>query len=141
MKVVCKVFNFFLLFFYIFFNVCHLTMAHHLTPHRVLRNWKDYVDFFLKLKNCANSNPKLYIVYNFSLFLHLLFWLFNIYRTSTLTHLCAAGEFWRPSCEPRWWDQGVNVMKVRNSDGLSFAVPIDYVVKIVDRFKRNGYAL
>ena len=36
---------------------------------------------------------------------------------------------------------GVNVMKVRNADGLSFAVPIDYVVKIVDRFKRNGYAL
>jgi len=36
---------------------------------------------------------------------------------------------------------GVNVMKVRNADGLSFAVPIDSVVKIVDNFKRNGYAL
>ncbi|XP_025791307.1 putative protease Do-like 14 isoform X2 [Panicum hallii] len=33
---------------------------------------------------------------------------------------------------------GVNVMKVRNADGLSFAVPIDSVVKIVDNFKRNG---
>nr|CAB3489525.1 unnamed protein product [Digitaria exilis] len=33
---------------------------------------------------------------------------------------------------------GVNVMKVRNADGLSFAVPIDSVVKIVDNFKKNG---
>lgn len=36
---------------------------------------------------------------------------------------------------------GVNVMKVRNADGLSFAVPIDSVIKIVDNFNKNGYAL
>ena len=35
---------------------------------------------------------------------------------------------------------GVNVMKVRNAEGFSFAVPIDCVVKIVVPFKRNGYA-
>uniref|UniRef100_A0A804NKV9 PDZ domain-containing protein n=1 Tax=Zea mays TaxID=4577 RepID=A0A804NKV9_MAIZE len=33
---------------------------------------------------------------------------------------------------------GVNVMKVRNADGLSFAVPIDSVIKIVDNFNKNG---
>lgn len=33
---------------------------------------------------------------------------------------------------------GVNVMKVRAADGLSFSVPIDYVVKIVEHFKKNG---
>ncbi|WVZ53416.1 hypothetical protein U9M48_004362, partial [Paspalum notatum var. saurae] len=33
---------------------------------------------------------------------------------------------------------GVNVMKVWNADGLSFAVPIDSVVKIIDNFKKNG---
>jgi HtrA serine peptidase 2 len=36
---------------------------------------------------------------------------------------------------------GVNVMKVWAADGLSFAVPIDSIVKIVEHFKRNGYAL
>lgn len=35
---------------------------------------------------------------------------------------------------------GVNVMKVLAADGLSFAVPIDSVVKIVENFKKNGYA-
>ncbi|TVU03623.1 hypothetical protein EJB05_50810, partial [Eragrostis curvula] len=33
---------------------------------------------------------------------------------------------------------GVNVMKVMAADGLSFAVPIDSVVKIVENFKKNG---
>ncbi|KAL6660792.1 hypothetical protein ACP70R_001827 [Stipagrostis hirtigluma subsp. patula] len=33
---------------------------------------------------------------------------------------------------------GINVMKVRDADGLSFAVPIDSVVKIVENFKKNG---
>ncbi|CAD6257595.1 unnamed protein product [Miscanthus lutarioriparius] len=33
---------------------------------------------------------------------------------------------------------GVNVMKVWNADGLSFAVPIDSVIKIVENFKKNG---
>ncbi|XP_020147066.1 putative protease Do-like 14 isoform X1 [Aegilops tauschii subsp. strangulata] len=33
---------------------------------------------------------------------------------------------------------GVNVMKLRDADGLSFSVPIDYVVKIVEHFKKNG---
>ncbi|XP_047087820.1 putative protease Do-like 14 [Lolium rigidum] len=33
---------------------------------------------------------------------------------------------------------GVNVMKVWDADGLSFAVPIDSIVKIVEHFKRNG---
>ncbi|KQJ88753.1 putative protease Do-like 14 isoform X2 [Brachypodium distachyon] len=33
---------------------------------------------------------------------------------------------------------GVNVMKVMAADGLSFAVPIDSVVKIVEHFKKNG---
>lgn len=35
---------------------------------------------------------------------------------------------------------GVNVMKVWAADGLSFAVPIDSIVKIVENFKKNGYA-
>lgn len=34
---------------------------------------------------------------------------------------------------------GVNIMKVLAADGLSFAVPIDSVTKILDHFKRNGY--
>uniref|UniRef100_A0A453HFP6 PDZ domain-containing protein n=1 Tax=Aegilops tauschii subsp. strangulata TaxID=200361 RepID=A0A453HFP6_AEGTS len=29
-------------------------------------------------------------------------------------------------------------MKLRDADGLSFSVPIDYVVKIVEHFKKNG---
>ncbi|KAI5326417.1 hypothetical protein L3X38_035491 [Prunus dulcis] len=33
---------------------------------------------------------------------------------------------------------GVNIMKVLAADGLSFAVPIDSVTKILDHFKRNG---
>ncbi|WOL14303.1 protease Do-like 14 isoform X1 [Canna indica] len=33
---------------------------------------------------------------------------------------------------------GVNVMKVAAADGLSFAVPIDSVTKIVEQFKKNG---
>ncbi|KAF0895256.1 hypothetical protein E2562_008586 [Oryza meyeriana var. granulata] len=33
---------------------------------------------------------------------------------------------------------GVNVMKVWAADGLSFAVPIDSIVKIVENFKKNG---
>lgn len=36
---------------------------------------------------------------------------------------------------------GVNVMKVWAADGLSFAVPIDSIVKIVENFKKNGYTL
>ncbi|KAJ3671534.1 hypothetical protein LUZ60_007613 [Juncus effusus] len=33
---------------------------------------------------------------------------------------------------------GVNVMKVLSADGVSFAVPIDSVVKIMDHFERRG---
>ncbi|KAL8151371.1 hypothetical protein V2J09_021179 [Rumex salicifolius] len=33
---------------------------------------------------------------------------------------------------------GVNIMKVLAADGLSFAVPIDSVSKIVEHFKKNG---
>ncbi|GAA0148494.1 kinase modulator [Lithospermum erythrorhizon] len=33
---------------------------------------------------------------------------------------------------------GVNFLKVANADGLSFAVPIDSVSKIIEHFKRNG---
>lgn len=36
---------------------------------------------------------------------------------------------------------GVNIMKVLGADGLSFAVPIDSVSKIIEHFKKNGYAL
>jgi hypothetical protein len=35
---------------------------------------------------------------------------------------------------------GVNVMKVVAADGLSFAVPIDSIMKIMENFKKNGYA-
>ena len=34
---------------------------------------------------------------------------------------------------------GVNIMKVAAADGLSFAVPIDSVVKIIEQFRKNGY--
>nr|XP_029122434.1 putative protease Do-like 14 isoform X2 [Elaeis guineensis] len=33
---------------------------------------------------------------------------------------------------------GVNIMKVAAADGLSFAVPIDSVVKIIEQFRKNG---
>ncbi|XP_077229190.1 trypsin family protein with PDZ domain-containing protein isoform X2 [Tasmannia lanceolata] len=33
---------------------------------------------------------------------------------------------------------GVNIMKILAADGLSFAVPIDSVAKIIDHFKKNG---
>uniref|UniRef100_A0A5B7AZ55 Putative protease Do-like 14 n=1 Tax=Davidia involucrata TaxID=16924 RepID=A0A5B7AZ55_DAVIN len=33
---------------------------------------------------------------------------------------------------------GVNIMKVLAADGLSFAVPIDSVSKIIEHFKKNG---
>ncbi|URE38485.1 Trypsin [Musa troglodytarum] len=33
---------------------------------------------------------------------------------------------------------GVNIMKVAAADGLSFAVPIDSVIKIVEQFRKNG---
>ncbi|KAL5783899.1 hypothetical protein ACOSP7_008928 [Xanthoceras sorbifolium] len=33
---------------------------------------------------------------------------------------------------------GVNIMKVLAADGLSFAVPVDSVAKIVEHFKKNG---
>ncbi|MQL93005.1 hypothetical protein Taro_025631 [Colocasia esculenta] len=33
---------------------------------------------------------------------------------------------------------GINIMKVADAAGLSFAVPIDSVVKIVEQFKKNG---
>ncbi|XP_020107086.1 putative protease Do-like 14 isoform X2 [Ananas comosus] len=33
---------------------------------------------------------------------------------------------------------GINVMKVAAADGLSFAVPIDSVVKIIEHFKKRG---
>ena len=36
---------------------------------------------------------------------------------------------------------GVNNMKVLVADGLSFAVPIDSVSKIIDQFKKKGYCL
>jgi len=36
---------------------------------------------------------------------------------------------------------GVNNMKVLNADGLCFAVPIDSVNKIIDQFKKKGYAV
>lgn len=35
---------------------------------------------------------------------------------------------------------GVNIMKILAADGLSFAVPIDSVAKIVEQFRKNGYA-
>ena len=34
---------------------------------------------------------------------------------------------------------GVNIMKVADAAGLSFAVPIDSVVKIIEQFKEKGY--
>lgn len=34
---------------------------------------------------------------------------------------------------------GINIMKVAAADGLSFAVPIDSVVKIIGQFRKNGY--
>ncbi|EXB75761.1 Putative protease Do-like 14 [Morus notabilis] len=34
---------------------------------------------------------------------------------------------------------GVNIMKVYAADGLSFAVPIDSVTKIIEHFKKRGY--
>lgn len=36
---------------------------------------------------------------------------------------------------------GVNIMKVFGADGLSFAVPIDSVSKIIEHFKKSGYVL
>lgn len=33
---------------------------------------------------------------------------------------------------------GINMLKVVNADGLSFAVPIDSAVKIIEHFKKNG---
>ncbi|XP_073007254.1 putative protease Do-like 14 isoform X1 [Typha latifolia] len=33
---------------------------------------------------------------------------------------------------------GLNVMKLADADGLSFAVPIDSVIKIIEHFKKNG---
>ncbi|KAJ4956445.1 hypothetical protein NE237_013228 [Protea cynaroides] len=33
---------------------------------------------------------------------------------------------------------GINIMKILAADGLSFAVPIDSVAKIVEHFKKNG---
>lgn len=36
---------------------------------------------------------------------------------------------------------GVNIMKVAAADGLSFAVPIDSVIKIIEQFRKNGYAV
>ncbi|XP_008801368.1 putative protease Do-like 14 isoform X2 [Phoenix dactylifera] len=33
---------------------------------------------------------------------------------------------------------GINIMKVAAADGLSFAVPIDSVVKIIEQFMKNG---
>ncbi|ONK55496.1 uncharacterized protein A4U43_UnF2450 [Asparagus officinalis] len=33
---------------------------------------------------------------------------------------------------------GINIMKLLNADGLSFAVPIDSAVKIIEHFKKNG---
>jgi len=36
---------------------------------------------------------------------------------------------------------GVNIMKVLGADGLSFAVPIDSVSKIIEHFKKSGYVL
>ena len=36
---------------------------------------------------------------------------------------------------------GVNIMKVLAADGLSFAVPIDLVSKIIQHFKKSGYVL
>ncbi|KAH7681172.1 Peptidase Do protein [Dioscorea alata] len=33
---------------------------------------------------------------------------------------------------------GINIMKVANADGLSFAVPIDSAAKIMEQFKKNG---
>ncbi|XP_042431142.1 putative protease Do-like 14 isoform X1 [Zingiber officinale] len=33
---------------------------------------------------------------------------------------------------------GVNIMKVAAADGLSFAVPIDSVIKIIEQFRKNG---
>lgn len=35
---------------------------------------------------------------------------------------------------------GVNIMKVSGADGLNFAVPVDSVSKIIEHFKKNGYA-
>lgn len=34
---------------------------------------------------------------------------------------------------------GVNIMKVLAADGLSFSVPIDSVIKIIEYFKKSGY--
>lgn len=36
---------------------------------------------------------------------------------------------------------GVNIMKVLAADGLSFAVPIDSIAKIMEHFRKNGYVL
>lgn len=33
----------------------------------------------------------------------------------------------------------MNVMKVMAADGLSFAVPIDVVAKIMEHFRKRGY--
>lgn len=35
---------------------------------------------------------------------------------------------------------GVNIMKVLAADGLGFSVPIDSVSKIIEHFKKSGYA-
>ena len=36
---------------------------------------------------------------------------------------------------------GVNNMKALAADGLSFSVPIDSVIKIIDHFKKRGYGM
>lgn len=36
---------------------------------------------------------------------------------------------------------GVNIMKLVSADGMSFAVPIDSVCKIIEQFKKSGYVM
>ncbi|KAK1266956.1 putative protease Do-like 14 [Acorus gramineus] len=33
---------------------------------------------------------------------------------------------------------GINIMKIANADGLSFAVPIDSIVKLIEQLRKNG---
>ncbi|KAK1287500.1 putative protease Do-like 14 [Acorus calamus] len=33
---------------------------------------------------------------------------------------------------------GINIMKIANADGLSFAVPIDSIVKLIEHLRKNG---
>lgn len=35
---------------------------------------------------------------------------------------------------------GVNMVKILAADGISFAVPINSITKIVEQFRKNGYA-